>query len=89
MNQALGGLLVIGAVAGYYMDFLLVRFLFRLGQGIAEWLGGPEVIGTGIGFLLVLLLMGMILGIFIFSSIGLYAGYSMIVGRPWHLPRRH
>ena len=87
-NPFLGAIIVLAGVIGYYLDYLFVRFLFRLGSGVAEWLGGPEIVGTGIGLLLTILLGALILGIFVFSSIGIFAGYSMILGRPWGMSRR-
>ena len=88
-NPFYGVILVIASLFGYYIDYLFVRFLFRFGHGIVEWLGGPKVIGTGIGLLLTLLLMGLILGVFTFSSIGIYVGYSITVDRRWRVfPRR-
>ena len=80
--------MMIAGVFGFYVDYVLVRFLFRLGSSIAHWLGGPEIVGTGIGLLLTVALLGVVIGIFAFSSIGLYMGYSIILGRPWGLPRR-
>jgi hypothetical protein len=87
-NPVLGAILIIAGVVGYYIDYIFVRFLFRLGSGIAEWLGGPEIVGTGIGLLLTILLGALVLGIFVFSTIGIYGGYSMMIGRPWGMPRR-
>ena len=91
MNPVIGAILVIAGAVGYYMDYVLVRFLFRLGHGIAEWLGGPEVVGTGIGIALTLLALGIVIGIFVFSTIGIYVGYGIIIGRPrkpWRRWRR-
>lgn len=79
-SDLLGAIIIVISVLGYYVDYLFVRFLFRLGAGIAEWLGGPEMVGTGIGLLLVLFLLGLVVTIFVVSSIGIYAGYAMIVG---------
>jgi hypothetical protein len=87
-NPFVGAVIVVAGVIGYYIDYLFVRFLFRLGSGVAEWLGGPEIVGTGIGLLLTILLGTLILGIFVFSSIGIIIGYWMILGKPWGVPRR-
>jgi len=86
-NPFLGAMVIVAGVIGYYVDYVFVKFLFRLGSGVAEWLGGPEIVGTGIGLLLTILTGTIVLGIFFFSSIGIYAGYSMIIGRPWGFPR--
>ena len=87
VSQIAGALAMVAGLVGYYVDFLLVRFLFRFGHGVAKWLGGPEVIGTGIGLLLIVLFLGVIVGIFAFSSVGIYAGFGMISrhssGFPW------
>ena len=79
---------MIAGLVGYYIDYIFVSFLFRLGSGVAEWLGGPEIVGTGIGLILTILLGGLLLVIFVLSSVGIYAGYSIIIGRPWAMPRK-
>lgn len=64
-------------LAGFYLDYLIVKFIFGLGHAVSDAMNVSRVIGTGIGLIGTWLLLGLIILIGVFSFIGVVFGLCL------------